>query len=81
MSVCAEVCACDFQQPDEVGIGPETAGVTTFSQRPTEQRVISHHERRAQRFRGAPTGIPDQINILNSKHFPDALEMCAENGK
>lgn len=36
-----------------VGIGPETAGVMTFSQRATEQHVFFFHGWRAHRFRKA----------------------------
>lgn len=35
-----------------MGIGPETAGVMTFSQRASERRVIFFDGRRARRFRG-----------------------------
>lgn len=58
-----------------VGIGPETAGVMTFSQRATEQHVIFFHGWWAHRFRKARTGIPIQINILNRGHLAGTLEM------
>lgn len=50
-----------------MGIGPETAGVMTFSQRSAEQRVIFLHGWRAHRFRKQAFSI--QINVLNRGHL------------
>lgn len=58
-----------------VGIGLETAGVMTFSQRATEQHVIFFHGRWAHRFRKAQAGIPIQINTLDRGRLAGTLKM------
>lgn len=64
-----------------MGIGPETAGVMTFSQRATEQRVIFLHGWWGPRFREARAGVPIQINILHRGHLAAALQKsCRQRG-
>lgn len=60
-----------------VGIGPETAGVMTFSQRATEQRVIPLHERWSHRFREAQIGSPRSNQYSQQQPF----NWCTSNDR
>lgn len=85
MQLCVILCVCECWSvflwvsaaswEAVVGIGPETAGVMTFSQQATEQRVIFFHGWWAYRFRKAWTGIPIQINILKRGILASTLKM------